>query len=118
MDFSKEGDRHEISNKMWFTGWEEKGIEMHSVQTAQYYWYDYEGLKLLKRYGVSKFSYDDIWDFDWEALRLKALEEKHIDSFNMPIKAPHPFIRKLVIKLLRQTDVGLRQFKMLLWSKS
>jgi glycosyltransferase involved in cell wall biosynthesis len=56
----------------WFQGWEEKGIDMHSIITQKYYSYDFEVLRYFYKYGVNRFWLEDIWKFDWEACRQYA----------------------------------------------
>ena len=89
-DFSKEGDVHEPSNPQWFKGWEDLGVDMHTINTSDYYWYDYEALRIFNTHGTSRFLFDDIWDFNWEACRLKAIENNY---GNTPLfKINHPFL--------------------------
>ena len=76
-DFSNEGDIHENSAPAWFTNWEAIGINMHTISHSNYYWYDYEALKLFNKYGINRFVFDDIWNFDWESYRLCALDNQY-----------------------------------------
>jgi hypothetical protein len=44
----------------------ENGIDMTSVLSFSYFWWDYEVLKLLEKKGSHPFRYLDIWDMDWQ----------------------------------------------------
>lgn len=68
LDFTWEG-RLEATRPEWFRGWEEQGLDMHSVDDPEYQWYDVEVLRLFARHGARKFWLDDIWRFDWDGCR-------------------------------------------------
>jgi glycosyltransferase involved in cell wall biosynthesis len=72
MDWTNLGSL-ESSPKEWFDGWENMGIEMHSISSETYYWQDYEVLRYFAKHGFRQFWIDDIWDFDWEKCRIHAL---------------------------------------------
>jgi hypothetical protein len=57
----------------WFAGWEASGIDLHTIEREEFYWQDFEVLRLFVRHGVRRFWLDDIWYFDWEACRRYAL---------------------------------------------
>jgi glycosyltransferase involved in cell wall biosynthesis len=57
----------------WFAGWEDNGIDLHSIPRKEFYWQDFEVLRLFSRHGVRRFWLEDIWSFDWEACRRYAL---------------------------------------------
>ena len=57
----------------WFRYWEEKGIDMRTIQDTQFYWQDAEVLRLIHKHGVERFRWEDIWDFNWELCRQWAL---------------------------------------------
>ncbi|TDH24635.1 glycosyltransferase family 2 protein [Segetibacter sp. 3557_3] len=113
LDFTNEGDRHETPNTSWFIGWEKEGIDMHTIPTSAYYWYDYEGLKLFRKYGVKRFALDDIWNFDWEGLRLAAIKENYPFTPEAPIKNPRPLTRKLIAFILTNINQVLSACKKL-----
>lgn len=96
LDFSREGDRHESPNPEWFEGWEEKGIDMHTIEKSQYYWYDFEVLHLLNKHGASRFWWDDIWNFDWEKFRQYGIKEELLEESIKPIHSPKPLFLWIV----------------------
>jgi glycosyltransferase involved in cell wall biosynthesis len=71
-DWSSYG-RLEPAPREWFTGWEGEGIDVYSIPREDFYWHDFEVLRLFGRYGARRFWLDDIWGFDWEACRRHAL---------------------------------------------
>lgn len=71
MDWTTLG-RLEMSPREWFDGWEQIGIDMHTIPSGVYNWQDYEVLRYFGRYGTKRFWLDDIWDFDWEKCRAYA----------------------------------------------
>ncbi len=71
-DWSLSG-RLEPAPREWFTGWEEDGINVHDIPHEDFYWQDFEVLRLFGRHGVRRFWLEDIWGFDWEACRRRAL---------------------------------------------
>lgn len=87
LDFTGAG-RIEASAPEWFTGWEQQGIDMRSVEEQQYYWYDFEVLKYFQRYGTRRFWLDDIWEFDWEACRQYARAQNRPGIPEAPIARP------------------------------
>ncbi|MBE9049033.1 glycosyltransferase family 2 protein [Nostocales cyanobacterium LEGE 11386] len=56
----------------WFTGWEERGIDMHTIIKQKYYHYDFEVLRYFHKYGMRRFWMEDIWRYDWESCRQYA----------------------------------------------
>lgn len=52
----------------WFAGWEERGIDMTTIDDRQPYWQDLATLDLLLQHGSRRFWLDDIWKKDWKAL--------------------------------------------------
>lgn len=49
----------------WLSGYEERGIDMHSVPDGEAHWWDAEVLDWMAEHGVSPFRRLDIWDVDW-----------------------------------------------------
>jgi glycosyltransferase involved in cell wall biosynthesis len=91
--------RLEDCPREWFNGWERLGINMMTVPSQPFYWYDYEVLKQFKKYGVRRFWSDDIWNFDWEACRVHA---KSIGIAGMPDVSisPPPIVIRSALRLL------------------
>ena len=104
MNMTKIGDAVEPTNEEWLTGWEKEGIEVRSLPTSEYYWYDYDSLKLMSEYGVQRFAYDDIWNFDWEALRLQAIAEGLNGISHKVIKRPLPIWSELASTSIKKID--------------
>ncbi|MBZ9731296.1 glycosyltransferase family 2 protein [Salegentibacter sp. JZCK2] len=111
LDFSREGDRRENSKMRWFKGWEEKGIDMHTVKTSKYYWYDFEVVNLLDQYGTYRFWWDDIWNFDWENFRRYGIEENLLDKSIKPIRKPSPLFLWLMKCYFQSLDYAIFTFK-------
>jgi hypothetical protein len=91
----------------WFHGWEAAGIDMRTVPREQYYWSDYEVLRLFRAHGTRRFWLDDIWYFDWEACRRAAIEAGAAAIPRQPVTAP-PTAMMLGLRLL---DRGLRALR-------
>lgn len=51
----------------WYAGWEERGIDMKTIDDRQPYWQDVATLELLLEHGSLRFWLDDIWEKDWRA---------------------------------------------------
>ncbi|MEA5580451.1 glycosyltransferase family 2 protein [Nodularia harveyana UHCC-0300] len=62
----------ETAAQEWFTGWEKRGIDMHTIIKQKYYHYDFEVLHYFHKYGIKRFWTEDIWAYDWEACRKYA----------------------------------------------
>ncbi len=104
MDASKIGDAVEQTNEEWLVGWERRGIEVRSFPTTKYYWYDYYCLELINENGVGRFVFDDIWNFDWEALRLEGLATGLKNIPHKEIKRPFPVLSRLISKIIKVFD--------------
>lgn len=111
MDFSNEGDRHEPAQKEWFENWEKKGVDMHTVPTSRFYWYDYEVLNLFQRYGLKRFLFDDIWNFNWEEFRQYCFENKLSSFPQRKIQGPPVVISRLVKWYFQSLDEVLSKLK-------
>gem|GEM_PF-116854 len=72
----------------WLKGWEEAGIEMRSIRDEEYYWQEIEVIRAFARDGARRFWLDDIWNFDWEALRQRALRLGVTGMPDTPIVPP------------------------------
>lgn len=58
----------EPTPREWFTAWEERGIDMTTIEDERPYWQDVAALDLLLEHGSRRFWLDDLWDKDWNAL--------------------------------------------------
>lgn len=106
------GDAVEKSRKEWFEKWDIIGINVHYFPEKTYYWYDFEALKLLGKYGCGRFAFDDIWDFDWESLRKYAEQSGFKEAPKNKIRRPFPFFGKSVefsVKMLNRIWLFLKQ---------
>ncbi|HYW20100.1 MAG TPA: glycosyltransferase family 2 protein [Nodularia sp. (in: cyanobacteria)] len=92
----------ETAAQEWFTGWEERGIDMHTIIKQKYYHYDFEVLRYFYKYGIQRFWMEDIWAYDWEACRQYA---QSIGMTNIP-DYQIPRISKK-IDLMRIADVTM-----------
>jgi len=110
LDFTGEG-RIEPSRPEWFRGWEQQGIDMHTIPGAAYPWFDGGIRGAFTRHGTGRFWLDDIWRFDWEACRGWALAQGYDGVPQRPIR-PCPealvFIMR-VLGWLHRHEVRLRQ---------
>jgi glycosyltransferase involved in cell wall biosynthesis len=91
----------------WFTGWEEKGIDMHTIIKHKYYTYDFEVLRYFHKYGVRRFWMDDIWQHDWEACRQYAKSQGMTDIPNYEIPKQSQILT-LIANLLSKSYDQLR----------
>jgi hypothetical protein len=58
----------EPTPREWFAAWEQRGIDMTSIEDVQPYWQDIATLEMLLKYGSRRFWFDDIWEKDWNEL--------------------------------------------------
>ncbi|MDT0688836.1 glycosyltransferase family 2 protein [Salegentibacter sp. F188] len=104
IDILEIGDYIESTPKEWLKKWEENGIEMHLTPEEDYYWYDYEALKLLLHYGPRRFLLDDIWNFDWETFRQTTSQPELGDFSKEEIKRPFFPFSKLLQMSIKSLD--------------
>ncbi|PZX52086.1 glycosyltransferase family 2 protein [Algoriphagus chordae] len=113
-DYRKEGLRFETSNPKWFALWESKNIDMHSIRKEEYYWYDVEILRLFQLYGVDRFKNEDIWNVDWEEVRIKLLNY-NIDGIpDKSIESPSAIYLSsvnLCFSILLSLKLGVNRFR-------
>jgi len=94
----------------WFSGWEQVGIEMHTIPSEVYYWQDYEVLRYFAQYGVRRFWVDDIWDFDWEKCRAYA-QSINVGGIPNSRITPPPKPIKTLLSFFDKSLVSLRAFR-------
>ena len=63
----------EAAPESWFEGWERTGIEMRATSEDDFYWQDAEVMRAFAKFGARRFWLDEIWNFDWEECRQRAL---------------------------------------------
>ena len=61
------------SRPEWFRGWEQQGIDMHTIPEAAYHWFDVEILRAFTRYGTRRFWLDDIWRFQYPIVKISII---------------------------------------------
>jgi glycosyltransferase involved in cell wall biosynthesis len=84
----------------WFTGYEEKGIDMTSICRPGVYWRDREVLELLSKYGSEKFKKLAIWHIDWFGMAKKL----GIQGMGSNYEDPRGWFEKLVHSWLKITQ--------------
>ncbi|WP_041555505.1 glycosyltransferase family 2 protein [Nostoc sp. PCC 7524] len=80
----------------WFRGWEEQGIDMHTIIKHKYYAYDFEVLRYFQKYGMRRFLMEDIWKFDWEACRQYAKSQQLESIPDYPISQPSKVVDSML----------------------
>jgi glycosyltransferase involved in cell wall biosynthesis len=98
----------------WFLGWEEKGIDMHTILKQKYYTYDFEVLYYFHQYGLKRFWMEDIWKFDWEACRQYAKSQGMTNIPDDKIPMQSKFLQlaaNMMTKLYRYTKSLLTFWK-------
>ena len=55
----------------WLAGYERAGIDMRTVESAPYYWWDEDLIDLFHAHGVEPFRRLNVWDVDWSALSCR-----------------------------------------------
>ncbi|KKQ71374.1 MAG: hypothetical protein UT14_C0002G0020 [Candidatus Shapirobacteria bacterium GW2011_GWE1_38_92] len=96
----------------WFYFYDRVGIDLKKIESKKHYWWDKEILKLLDKYGTSKFSRVDIWDRDW--IRGDVVYKDPRDKLdileNVYLKSTQPFINcKILGPLIYLTDVVIKK---------
>jgi hypothetical protein len=84
----------------WTEGYSRLGIDMAEVRRDPDYWWDGEVLAMLERHGPEPFRKLDIWDIDWEQLRLR----RGGASPTRPLRDPRSALEKRVHRWLRKTQ--------------
>ena len=58
----------------WLGNWEKKGIKLEKIKNEEFYWYDFEVLKLFHKNNLRTFQFNNIWNIDWEKCLQRAKE--------------------------------------------
>ena len=72
----------------WFSNYNKSGIDLTFSDTETIFWWDWEILRFFKQHGTAPFRHLDIWDVDWEALRLRGLAQGIDGLPEKPIDVP------------------------------
>ena len=107
----------------WFSGYEQLGIDMLSVNRSEFYRWDKEVLDYFNEYGTAKFRREVVWDVNWLEITRKIDDkysgtaiydprnntEKYIHSW---LTKTQPYASKIGIKFLgiKLIDLSLRAF--------
>ena len=97
----------------WFSGYEQRGIAVRTVNYDPYPWFDLELLKLFEHYGPVRFRKLAVWNVDWPALA------KH-HGFAEParFRDPRTRVERAIHYWLRQTQDHQARFSTRLIAKS
>ena len=66
--YSIKKSKFKLIPKEWLDMYEFKGIDYSKLKSEEFYYWDYEIIKLFNQYGLSFFSKIDIWYFNWAYL--------------------------------------------------
>lgn len=86
-DYIQTGATGVLDNN-WYKLYDDKGINLREFKDDDYYYMDFEVLKMFNKYGTKIFFNEPIWHFDWESCRLEGLK-RGIEGIPLkPIKSP------------------------------
>lgn len=78
----------EPTPREWFAAWEQRGIDMTTIEDREPYWQDLALLDMMIAHGARRFWLDDVWEKDW-----RTFAREH----GRPAITPPPFLlRRLV----------------------
>lgn len=83
----------------WILGYRQAGIDLENFPEETIYWFDFEVLKYLSKYGIDNFQYLDIWDINWEQKRQVAAHLGQLNSVTGKIVDPRNFVIKFYHRL-------------------
>jgi hypothetical protein len=87
----------------WTAGYEAAGIDLAEPPSRDHYWTDWDVLHMFAEHGTEAFALLDIWDVDWEEVRLAAVA-RGVNGVPMsPIRTPNTFIARLVRWFLKRS---------------
>lgn len=88
--FDRLKDRFKIrpTREDWFANYQQAGIDLEFSESDTVFWWDWEILRMFKKYGIAPFRHLDIWSVDWEALRLQGLSRGMSGMPEEPIEVP------------------------------
>jgi Glycosyl transferase family 2 len=86
--------------KDWVQGYEERGIDMSSVQHPATYRWDLEVLKLFEKHGTARFKRLGIWDANWTELHRQLYPQESATI----VADPRTLWERVVQKWLRLTQ--------------
>lgn len=93
-------DAIEPMPREWLAGYESRGIDMTTVRSEPFYWWDREVLDWFNRFGTARFRREAVWDIDWVALANRM--DTQFDSTR--IRDPRNRFEKSVHRWLRKTQ--------------
>lgn len=82
----------------WFSGYQQQGIDMFSVNRQGFYRWDKEVLAYFNEYGTAKFRRETIWDVNWLEIAKKINDKSSVtgvyDPRNNSEKYIHNWLKK------------------------
>lgn len=83
-------------DKNWYNAYDKIGVDLRKFDQQEFYYMDFEVLKIFHQHGTKRFYNDPVWHFDWEGSRQAGLK-MGIDGLpDKPIKQP-PSARVLIV---------------------
>jgi len=83
----------------WLQGYEDRGIDMRTIDTSPYYHWDRDVVEMLRDHGPETFEKIAIWDVDW-AEKGRAMDV----DVNGELSDPRSSVGKRVHRWLRETQ--------------
>ena len=71
----------------WVHGYYTSNVLLDNLSDPAYSWYDFEVLRIFKKYGFQKFYLDDIWKFNWKEC-LAYAQKNNIPGIPEMIRTP------------------------------
>ena len=96
----------------WLARWEQAGIDMQNIVEPEMHWQDLEVLAYFSKYGFRRFWMEDIWDVDWEAMRLRARDQGVQDVPQTCINPP-PYGLSVIRCIIRNFASAFRKTRYL-----
>jgi hypothetical protein len=90
-------------------------FKLDDFRSSEYYWLDFEVLKLFEQYGTTRFFNDPIWHFDWNACKKYASDTLKMDLKNKEVITPsklHIVLADKLFKVISKLTLLFRSFKL------
>lgn len=83
----------------WLKNYEDRGIDYRDIKKENFYYWDYEVINILNKYGLDFFSKIDIWNVDWNNL-----SKKYNKNLTLNYVDPRSKTEKLLFWWLKKTQ--------------